>query len=92
MIDPKNNLDYYVNGWLKYFGTTIEEVFEKNPHYKDDNRQFYLDYAVTQEQYDEWYKWAFKEIKKDTKYPNEMIKRSFEWLNMAPSIKNEIKQ
>lgn len=87
MRSPQNNTHYYVNGWLKYHDTTIEEVFDQHPEYYDDNRQFYLDYAVTQEQYDEWYQWAFKEIKKDTRYPDVTIRRSFDWLNISPSIK-----
>ncbi len=89
MRPPKNNLHFYINGWLKYFNTTIEEVFEKNPEYHTDNAKFYRDYAVTQAQYDEWYDWALGEIKKDIKAPERYIKRSFDWLNMAPSVRDK---
>ncbi len=89
MRPPKNDTHFYVNGWLKYFDTTIDKVFEKHPEYHSDNRKFYQDYAVTQEQYDEWHKWAWKEIKKDIKAPDYVIRRSFGWLDIMPEVKEE---
>lgn len=79
-----------INWWLeKYFNTTIQEVFEKNPKYKDDNLQFYKDYSVTQEQHDQWEKWAKKYTKKVTGIKGKLFDRSwgFLYLNVSPSIK-----
>ena len=90
MKTPKNNAHFYINKWmLDYHGTTIEEVFELHPEYKEDNRKFYLDYAVTEKQYERWYKWAFREMKRDNGCSAEMVRRSFTWLDISPSIKEE---
>jgi dTDP-D-glucose 4,6-dehydratase len=79
-----------MNWWLvPYHGKTIEEIFEANPEYKDDNRKFYQDYAVTQEQHDEWYELALDKLQKSLKWKRDMVKREFAmpYLNLAPSVK-----
>ena len=78
-----------INGWLKYHNTTIEEVFAKNPHYEEDNRQFFLDYAVTQEQHDEWLEWAKNKLKTDLKLTKKRLERSWPWvyLDCSPFVK-----
>ena len=52
---------------------------------------FYLKYAVTQEQYDEWEKWAKEYTKKVTKISKNLLERSW-WsicLNTSPQIIKE---
>lgn len=80
--------NFLVNGWMKHHNTTIEDVFRDHPEYHLDNRQFYLDYSVTQEQYDEWVIWAKEQIKKVTKLSNKTIDHGWSWvyLNTAPHI------
>lgn len=89
----KNKIDgnYIINQWLKYHNTTIEEVFKNYPNYKDNNRQFYLDYAITQKQHDDWEIWAKDYVKKHSKLSNAILKHDWPWLylNVAPSIKTE---
>ncbi len=77
-----------VNGWLKYHNTTIEEVFEKYPHYREDNRQFYQDYAVTPEQNAEWLQWAKNKLKKDLKLTKKQLELNWPWvyLDCSPRI------
>lgn len=87
-----------VNTWLgKYYNTTLQEV-EKN--YKKENGEFlpgetarfYKDFAVTQEQHDEWDKQIRKELRKKLKLSKKMFDRSYSllYLNIAPSIKKII--
>lgn len=92
-ISPKD----IVNAWLvHYFGKTYEEV---EATYKDENgvlpadisRQFYQDYALTKEQYEE-YELALKEfICKKFNMPKKRYDRDFglSRLNIDPSIKHE---
>jgi hypothetical protein len=77
-----------INGWLKYHNTTIEEVFDKNPHYKEDNRQFFLDYAVTHSQHEEWEKWAKNKLKIDLKLTKKRLDLSWPWvyLDCSPNV------
>jgi hypothetical protein len=80
-----------LNWWLnKYYNTNTEEVLHLNPRAKESS-DWFNDYQVTQEQYDEWEKWAIAYIKKVTKFP--LKKGSFEWglivLDCSPRIKRD---
>lgn len=82
-----------VNWWLeKYHNTNIDKVLEENPEWKENpqehTREFYEKYKVTQEQHDEWEKWAKEHIRKVTKYPKKMIDKGWwaVYLNCSPSI------
>ena len=76
------------NGWLKYHNTTIEEVIKKHPRLIKTSKWF-SKYPVTQEQHDEWNKWAKKHVQKVTKMSKRILERGW-WsiyLNYAPSVK-----
>lgn len=84
--------DHFVNKWLQgYHNTSIEAVLEAHPEWKegDHSREFYATYPVTQEQHDEWYKWAIKKAAKSKGISKKAAKRvfSFAYLNTAPSVK-----
>ena len=82
--------NFLINGWMKHHNTTIKEVFENHPEYKEDNRQFFLDYGVTQEQHDEWVIWAKEEIRKVTKLSKKFIDRQWGliYLDLSPHVKD----
>ena len=83
--------DEIINWWLvPYHGTTIEEIFEKHPEYAEDNRKFYQDYAITQEQHDEWYDLTIERLSKSLRWSKKMTKRefSFPYLNLSPTVKS----
>lgn len=85
----------FINWWLtKYHNTTLAEVFKEHPDWTKDNpeynsRMFYEAYQVTEEQHDEWYKWAIDVVAKHYGWTNKMAKREFVWiyLNTSPMIK-----
>ena len=82
--------DFY-NAWLQpYHGTTIEEIIENEPELCK-TREWYTKYAVTQEQHDEWYKWAIDYIAKYYRIGKKRAQHdfAFDYLNIAPSIKKE---
>jgi hypothetical protein len=83
--------DDLYNGWLvKYHGITVQELLEKEPELCKTS-EWYKKYAVTTEQYDEWYKWAIKEIQKFYHCSKKTAIRNFafDYLNVSPSIKDE---
>jgi hypothetical protein len=83
--------DYLMNGWLvKYHGITIAELIEKEPELMKTSG-WYLKYAVTQEQHDEWYEWAIKEVMKYYRYSRKVAVKqfTFPYLNLAPAVKDE---
>lgn len=91
-------LDDLVNWWLeKYHNTNIDGVLKDNPdwdiHSKEwSSRTFYAKYPVTQEQHDEWEKWAVDAFAKHFRLSKKQAKRSwpFTYLDTAPMvIKNE---
>lgn len=88
-VDPYVLLD----GWLKYHNTTMKEVEENHPEWKENpsmhSREFYKKYAVTQEQHDEWEAWAKEYTKKSTKIRGKLFDRSWTWvyLDTAPNVK-----
>jgi hypothetical protein len=92
----KNNkkeptIEDMINGWLMpYYNITIEEV-DKNWVGEKDSMAFYAKYPVTQEQHDEWYKWAIDTLSKHFKWSKKLTRKQFcfDYLNCAPSIKKE---
>lgn len=90
------NPDDLVNWWLeKYHNTNLDKVLEDNPDWKvnpqEHTREFYNKYRITQEQYNEWEKWAKEYTKKVTKLSKKMVDRGW-WavfLNCAPNIITE---
>ena len=84
-----------INEWLlEYFGKTYEEVEES---YKDENskspedisREFYKDYAVTKEQYEEFSEKLKEFLCKKWKVNNKYYGRRFGFnlVNILPSVK-----
>lgn len=55
------------------------------------SREFYTEYSVTNEEYNEWEEWAKKYIKKTLRVSNRMIEHDFPWiaLQIGPTIKKE---
>jgi len=83
--------EYLINGWLqKYHGITVAELMEKEPELVKTS-DWYRKYEVTNEQHDEWYEWAIKELQEYYGGSKKYIKRSFAfgYLNCSPSVKKE---
>lgn len=80
-----------INGWLKYHNTTVEEVVSKHPKEVLNKPDWLKLYPVTQEQYDEWEKFAKDLIKKVTKLPKKAIDKSWwaVYLDCVPNIITE---
>ena len=85
-----------VDSWLfEYHGTTMEEVSKGYTKNKDgeydpaDTSKFYNDYAITQEQHDEWEDMIYKVLPKKLGMSKNLFERSWAMtrLNCAPSIK-----
>jgi hypothetical protein len=83
-------MDDLINGWLyKYHGITVAElVTEKLELCKTGG--WYKEYAVTQEQHDEWHEWAIRVFAKHFRISLKRARKSFVWtyLDAAPTIKN----
>ncbi len=80
--------DFY-NAWLKpYHNITVQELIEKEPELIKTS-DWYKKYACTQEQHDEWYKWAIDTVAKHYGYSKKLAKRrfAFEYLNLSPTVK-----
>jgi len=77
-----------LNGWLKYHNTTIEEVIKNHPKEVLESPNWFNLYAVTQEQHDEWERWAKEFIRKKTKYSKKLIEYGWGmvYLDCAPNI------
>ncbi len=82
----------FINKWLEYHNITLEEILDNNPEWKKDpqshTRDFYEQYAVTQEQHDEWYDWAIERLSKYYRFSKKYCKRMFalSYLNVSPNI------
>lgn len=80
-----------VNWWLwRFFETTLDVIESENPDWVENpqeyNTEFFDKYQVTQEQYDEWYRWMMKTLIKD--YGTSTKKSSWAiTLTCAPIIK-----
>lgn len=70
---------------------TEEERIKISSALNNASREFYREYAVTQEQHDDWEKLAKELVRKTTKLPKKIIERSWwsVYLDCAPSIKEE---
>ena len=82
---------FIIEGWLKkYHGLTVNELVEKEP-ILSKTPEWYQKYAVTQEQYDEWYDWTIDIIAKTNHRSKKFVKQhfTFDWLNVAPNIIKE---
>lgn len=79
-----------INWWLeKYHNITLEDVKKLHPDWNEKNSQYFYDtYPVTEEQHDEWRKWAFNEFWKWQGMGKRYAEKSFTWvyLNCAPKI------
>ena len=83
--------EYIINGWLKkYHGITVEELVRNEPELCK-TADWFRKYSVTQEQHDEWYKWAVKEIAKNMGDTQKYVERhfAFTYLNTAPNVKKD---
>jgi hypothetical protein len=81
--------DDLLNGWLKYHNTSVEQVILKHPKEELSSPDWFKLYAVTQDQYDEWEKWAKEYLKKRAKISKLLIARQWAMicLDCAPAIK-----
>ena len=77
--------------WLKkYFNTSTKELIETHSkEYCQGN--WFADYKVTKEQYEEWVSEAKKFIKKETKCSDTYLKQQFPWIDLqvGPSVIQE---
>jgi len=87
-----------IDWWLgKYHNTSIKQILEENPEWEanpsDHTKEFYDKYRVTQDQHDEWRKWAIDEIAKRKRLSKKYVERKFwlTYLNTAPSVIKEDK-
>jgi len=90
----KISSDELINWWLeKYHNTNVDKILKENPEWEknpeEHTREFYKKYEVTEEQHDEWHKWAISTIAKKYKWSKEYARKqfAFPYLNVAPSIK-----
>lgn len=82
-----------LNGWLKYHNTTVEEVVKKHPKEVLQSTEWFKLYPCTQEQADEWEKWAKDYVRKVTKCSKKYLEQAW-WsiyLNNSPYVKPEEK-
>lgn len=81
--------EFIINGWLKkYHNITIEELVKTKPELCA-TIDWYKVYPCTQEQYEEWYKWAIDIISKTLRMSKKNVRRRFwiNWLNCSPDVK-----
>jgi hypothetical protein len=84
-----------INWWLtEYHDTNMNEVLASHPQWwvnpRSHHREFYLEYAVTQEQHDEWEAWAKEAVRKSyglSKRYND-VTWPFLYLNVSPQVKD----
>ena len=90
LVDPTVLIDWWLT---KYHNTNLKEVQDTHPEWLEEpekhTNDFYREYMVTQEQHDEWEKWAKEYTKKITKVNKAVLERSWVWtyLNTAPRVK-----
>ena len=92
MIKKQLTSDHLINWWLeKYHHTNMDKVVAENNWIIDkdwDSRVFYDRYPVTQQQCDEWERWAILEVAKFNRLGVKYVKRMF-WpiyLNCSPKV------
>ena len=77
-----------LNGWLKYYDTTIEEIKTLHDEEILKSPDWFKLYPVTQEQHDEWVIWAKEYIKKTTKLSKKFVDKNwgFVYIDCAPNV------
>jgi hypothetical protein len=81
---------FIMDWWLtKYHNTTCEELIKNEPELIK-TAYWYKKYAVTQEQHDEWHKWAIDYIAKYYGWSKKRARQEFvfPYLNCSPSVKD----
>jgi len=78
----------FYDAWLKYHGITSQWLIDNEPELIK-TIEWYKKYAVTQEQYDEWYEASIQKIMKHYRWSRKTAVREscFAFLNLAPSVK-----
>lgn len=79
--------DKIMSWWMEqYHGKTIKQVVEG--YNGDIPEDWWDDYMVTQEQYDEWVEWVKGEMKA-AGYSNKYIERKIGWVELecGPKVK-----
>ena len=84
-VDREELMDWWLS---KYHNTNCKEVVEKHPEEVKSPDWFEL-YPCTQEQCDEWEKWAKAYIKKELKISKALLDRRWPltYLDTAPYVK-----
>ena len=96
-IDIIELLDWWLG---KYHNTSMNQVEEDHPEWfnitdlskkAEATREFYATYKVTQEQHDEWVKWAKEHIRKKLRLSKAYLDNAWwgVYLNSSPSVINE---
>jgi len=87
----KVSRDELLNGWLKYYNTTVEEVVKTHPKEILASSDWFKLYPVTQYQQDEWVRWAKDLIKKRMRCSKRMVENSWwlVYLECAPNVKRD---
>jgi hypothetical protein len=88
----KVNGDDLLNGWLKkYHNTTVEEVAKNYPPEVIQSPKWFKLFPVTQQEHDEWEKWALDYIRGVTRLSKRAIAKGWPlvYLDTAPYVKPE---
>jgi hypothetical protein len=75
--------------WLmKYHNTNVKELIDKYPKEVLSSPEWFKMFPVTEEQKDEWVKWAKDHIRKTTKISKTMVDRQWHYifLDCAPYV------
>jgi len=81
----------FYNAWLvPCHGITVQWLIDNEPELIKTT-DWYRKYAVTEEQYNEWYEWAIQRMMKHYKWSRKMAVSNFTLagLNVLPSIKKD---
>lgn len=87
-IERKILLDWWLQ---KFHNTTVDEVIATHSKETLENADWFKLYPVTQEQEDEWVKWAKSYIKRTLRMGNAMLERQWPYvfLDCSPYVKND---
>ena len=91
MKKPKLTEEDYVNWWLMEFhNTNLDRVKKLHPEWGDnDNAKFTEEYAVTEDQYNQWSKWLVDALAKEHGVSRKYAEK-YAWplrLSFSPTIK-----
>jgi len=78
-----------LNGWLKYHNTSVDKLLQKHTTEELQSPEWFKLYSCTQEQCDEWEKWAKEYIIKAGKFSKKMVNSAWGmiYLECAPYLK-----